>query len=346
MSAPASPIPALPEPESITASLLLGALFNWALLGVLGCQTYLYNIYFPNDKAAFKYLIYGVFLFETIQSALVAHDTYVWFSKGFGDFVNLTKVLTSPLNTPMMGAVTALIVQLFYAHRIWTFKRALMPLCVVLVVITLAQSGAAFFGGIRAFQAGNFIVAQTDKANTRGVYVWLIGEAVADVLIAAAMVYIIMLHRASSHRFRAHSVLARVVSMTVESNIATATLAVLSLIMYAGVPNTNYFTCPTLIIGKVYANTLLVSFNNRIVLRNLSHGSSPSLSTGSTTAAGTSRLTFHKHSNSTPHKTFDSDTVTYTVHRFTDTESSSGRMDHELHETSKPRDYPSPHHQV
>ncbi|KAI3622230.1 hypothetical protein WG66_016031, partial [Moniliophthora roreri] len=341
MSAPPSG-PSLPKPESITASLLLGAMFNWALWGVLGCQTYLYHIYFPNDKAAFKYLIYGVFLFETAQTALNTHDTYIWFSRGFGDFLNFTKVLTSPLNTPMMGAVIALVVQLFYAHRIWTLRKSWLWFCMLLVGITLAQTGGAFYGGIRvgplnkpcslilsepqAFQAGSFVKAQTDPSNRRAVYVWLIGEAVADVLIAAAMVYLMILRRGQSHRFRSHGILARVVTITVESNCATASLAILSLIMSAGIPDTNYFTCP-------YANTLLVSFNNRIVLRNLSQIGSPSFSSGSNIVTS-SRLPLQKSTPSSAGRAFESDTITYTVHRFTETDSTTEKMDHELQETS------------
>ncbi|ESK96156.1 hypothetical protein Moror_7297 [Moniliophthora roreri MCA 2997] len=341
MSAPPSG-PSLPKPESITASLLLGAMFNWALWGVLGCQTYLYHIYFPNDKAAFKYLIYGVFLFETAQTALNTHDTYIWFSRGFGDFLNFTKVLTSPLNTPMMGAVIALVVQLFYAHRIWTLRKSWLWFCMLLVGITLAQTGGAFYGGIRAFQAGSFVKAQTDPSNRRAVYVWLIGEAVADVLIAAAMVYLMILRRGQSHRFRSHGILARVVTITVESNCATASLAILSLIMFAGIPDTNYFTCPTIVIGKVYANTLLVSFNNRIVLRNLSQIGSPSFSSGSNIVTS-SRLPLQKSTPSSAGRAFESDTITYTVHRFTETDSTTEKMDHELQETSAMKGSPSHH---
>ncbi|ESK96144.1 hypothetical protein Moror_7285 [Moniliophthora roreri MCA 2997] len=367
MSAPPSG-PPLPEPESITASVLLGALFNWALLGVLGCQTYLYHIYFPNDKAAFKCLVYGVFLFETAQSAMTAHDTYIWLSKGFGDFLNLTKVLTSPLNTPMMGAIIALIVQLFYTHRIWTLRKSWLWFCVFLVAITLAQTGAAFHGGIQALRAGNFLV-QTDASNRHGVYVWLIGEAVADALIAAAMVYLMILNQGQNHQFQSYGILARVVIITVESNCATgyfhrprhvlhllttvtASLAILSLTLFAFDPvtfsifpdlikahiwlqNTNYFICPTLVLGKIYANTLLVSFNNRIILRNLSQ--SFSFSTGSTTTPS-SPPPWHRSTPSSAKRIFDSSAITYTVERFTETDSPMGKMEHELQETPTTRD--------
>ncbi|KAF8073447.1 hypothetical protein FPV67DRAFT_747253 [Lyophyllum atratum] len=44
-------------------------------------------------------------------------------------------------------------------------------------------------------------------------------------------------------------------------------MALLSFILYAGFPGQDLFICTTFIMGKLYSNTLLVTFNNRIALR-------------------------------------------------------------------------------
>ncbi|KAI9451315.1 hypothetical protein BJY52DRAFT_1353063 [Lactarius psammicola] len=46
-----------------------------------------------------------------------------------------------------------------------------------------------------------------------------------------------------------------------------ASLAITTLVLYAAFPNELYYMYITKIIGKVYSNTLLVSFNNRIYFR-------------------------------------------------------------------------------
>ncbi|KAI0252244.1 hypothetical protein BJV78DRAFT_1203842 [Lactifluus subvellereus] len=47
----------------------------------------------------------------------------------------------------------------------------------------------------------------------------------------------------------------------------TTTVGIVSLLMVAIFPQENWFVCPTAIVGKLYSNTLLVSLNNRISIR-------------------------------------------------------------------------------
>ncbi|KAH9064368.1 hypothetical protein EDB87DRAFT_1319046 [Lactarius vividus] len=55
--------------------------------------------------------------------------------------------------------------------------------------------------------------------------------------------------------------------LAVETNILTTTIGIVALVIVAVYPDKNWYTCPTAIIGKLYSNTLLVSLNNRISLR-------------------------------------------------------------------------------
>jgi len=90
--------------------------------------------------------------------------------------------------------------------------------------------------------------------------------AVADILIAVTMTYLLLKARENTHAM-SHTIVTRIVRLTVQSNSLTAGMALLSLILYLGIPNEPYFTAPTLILGKLYSNTLLATFNHRIFLR-------------------------------------------------------------------------------
>jgi len=46
-----------------------------------------------------------------------------------------------------------------------------------------------------------------------------------------------------------------------------ATVSVISLFLVAVYPWKNWYLCPTFLLGKLYSNTLLVSLNNRISIR-------------------------------------------------------------------------------
>lgn len=52
----------------------------------------LYYLGFPNDRNIIKSLIAVVYIIETLQSILVAHDAFAIFVTGFGNFMVLEGV--------------------------------------------------------------------------------------------------------------------------------------------------------------------------------------------------------------------------------------------------------------
>ncbi|KAH9001879.1 hypothetical protein EDB86DRAFT_406468 [Lactarius hatsudake] len=72
--------------------------------------------------------------------------------------------------------------------------------------------------------------------------------------------------REGNGHFSDHAI-SRVVRLTVETNVLTTTVGIVSLITIAIFTDKPWFTCPIAILGKLYSNTLLVSLNNRISLR-------------------------------------------------------------------------------
>jgi len=67
--------------------------------------------------------------------------------------------------------------------------------------------------------------------------------------------------------YLSNHVLVRIMRLTVETNLVTTTVSIVSLLMIAMYPDKNWYVCPTYLLGKLYSNTLLVSLNNRISFR-------------------------------------------------------------------------------
>ncbi|KAN0128015.1 hypothetical protein V8E53_014192 [Lactarius tabidus] len=269
-----SPI-ASPDVIRIAAPLLFGPLFNWALYGVLCVQicmslvletssysthpssdVYSYN--FPNDKRALKLLAYFVFSLETAQTVLTGSDVYYWLIAGFGNVERLAHSHFAGIDVALMTALISVIVQGYFCRRIWVLNNKRSSwMCWIIAVCALTQSTAMAWLGIESRIVGKYVVSQI------AVYLWSIPSALADILIAAAM--ILLLRRASGNF--ASFVLIRVVRITIETNALTAVSAITILVLYAAFPNEVYYLYLTEIIGKLYSNTLLVSLNNRIYFR-------------------------------------------------------------------------------
>jgi len=265
MASPSS-IPVLPPvPPTIGAIIgpqLVGTLLNFTLYGVLAVQTYIYHLSFEHDNYLVKTLVYFVLAFETAQTIMNGVDAFQWFASGFGDLLVITKPGISAIYTPLMGSIIALVVQFFFCYRIFLIKRSAWWLCCIIAAISVMQAVAGIMGGIMGFHTQS--ISQANQAKIE-VNIWLIGEVVADVSIATIMS--IFLLRSSNHfHHHTHQMVRKIVTLVVETNSLSAFIAMLGVILYSALPTSTYFICPTLVISKIYANTLLLTFNNRAYL--------------------------------------------------------------------------------
>ncbi|KAH9066189.1 hypothetical protein EDB87DRAFT_694071 [Lactarius vividus] len=248
---------ASPEVVKAAATLLFGCLFNWALYGALCVQIYVYSYNFPKDPLSVKFLAYFIFVLETVQTALTGADIYYWFVAGFGDVERLGNSHFTPIDDPIMTAVSSLVVQGYFCYRIWVLTNGRSWICWIIAINAVIQASAEMWLSITSLMVEKFVISKT------GVYLWSIPSAIADILIAVAMT--LLLRRANS-KF-SNFVLIRVIRLTVETNTLTASVAVTTLVLYVAFPNELYYVYTADILGKLYSNTLLVSLNNRIYFR-------------------------------------------------------------------------------
>ncbi|KJA23683.1 hypothetical protein HYPSUDRAFT_215004, partial [Hypholoma sublateritium FD-334 SS-4] len=265
------PLSIPPDIVATTSPLLIGTLFNWALYGVLSVQTYVYYINFPDDKLWQKALgqLYGCYIFEIVQTAMTAADLYFWFGTGYGNLAHLGNVNISPADTPIFCGIIAAVVQCFFAYRIFTLRRSYLWVCILIVLTSVVQTAGALGTGIRGFKLQEYSRFHDHVLFPQSFDVWLIGDTVCDVLIAGSMLW--LFHQSRNDGIEhGRRILGKLVRLIVETNTLTAGMALVSFICYVALPNSNLFVCTTLIMGKLYSNTLLVTFNNRISMRNMS----------------------------------------------------------------------------
>ncbi len=80
-------------------------------------------------------IVYFAVLIETIQVCFNGADVYHWYAAGYGNLEMLNDVNFSPFDTPMLGAIIAFIVQLFFSYRIWSLKKSYLPISVVIALV-------------------------------------------------------------------------------------------------------------------------------------------------------------------------------------------------------------------
>jgi hypothetical protein len=261
MSGP-PPIP--PNVQEFAAPQLLGGIWNWCLYGALVVQLYVYSYNFPRDNKYMKLFVYSIFFLETLQTALSGADLYYWFASGFGNVERLATPYISFFDTPILGSVVSLSVQFFFVYRIWVLsKKRWWWLCILICLFSTVDAAAAFTGGVYTHVSGKFASGRILKILA---LTWLGGNTISDLLIASAMLFHLSRLKTREGNLSSHA-LVSIVRLTVESNMVTTTVSIVSFLMVAVYPDKNWFVCPTYVLGKLYSNTLLVSLNNRISIR-------------------------------------------------------------------------------
>jgi hypothetical protein len=75
-----------------------------------------------------------------------AADIWFWFGAGYGNMIKLNTTYISPFDTPLMGSLVALIVQLFFCYRIWKLRKN--NWYIIVCVVIAAVRGCLFLGGV------------------------------------------------------------------------------------------------------------------------------------------------------------------------------------------------------
>ncbi|KAJ7320785.1 hypothetical protein DFH08DRAFT_387258 [Mycena albidolilacea] len=248
-----------PDYSALVTSQLIGSLLHFFFFGTLLIQVYVYRLCFPKDFLGLKFVVYFIFLAMLVCTCLIAADLEYWFGSGYGDISRFADPRNSRFYNPLMGSLIGMIVQLFFAYRIFAMKRAAWPLALLTGLIALAQCAGGMGAGIVSYMDGNMV---HDSTRTALAHLWLIAGAVVNILIAGTMTFLLTVTTPP-----APGIVKNAVRMVIETNNLTTVAALVGLILFFACPNTTYWVCPTMVLPGMYANTLLVTLNNRAVQR-------------------------------------------------------------------------------
>ncbi|PBK86565.1 hypothetical protein ARMGADRAFT_1086406 [Armillaria gallica] len=211
------PVPADYPIERLSGPLIVGYLLHWGLFGTLSVQLYLYYLAFPKDRKITKYLVYGIYLVEFVQTILFTHDAFAKFGYGFGDPKALTRVYFNWLTVPIVSAAAACVGQGFYAYRIFILSKSrIIPIFVICVSLT--SSVAAIITGVYCFQEDDVTELNSWKMYI-AVGIWCGASALCDIIIAICMTYYLM--RSNTGFRRTRILVTNLIRLTIETESVT-----------------------------------------------------------------------------------------------------------------------------
>ncbi|KAJ8516328.1 hypothetical protein ONZ45_g6352 [Pleurotus djamor] len=90
-------MPASLQVDTTMGAALIGSVCAAVLYGVSSVQTWIYFHHYEKDMWYIKYLVAGVWLFDTIHQALITHTVYCYLVTHYANPAELGKIVWSIL---------------------------------------------------------------------------------------------------------------------------------------------------------------------------------------------------------------------------------------------------------
>ncbi|KAF7303496.1 hypothetical protein MIND_00578600 [Mycena indigotica] len=246
----------------LTIPLFVGTIMNWALMGALVVQAYIYFVAFPRDRLPNKAIVCFVLVAELLQTLGDSRDTIRTFGAKWGDFASLDTVGWAWFSVPILGSTIGCVGQLFFAWRIHIIgARKAWVVPIIITIITLFQFGAGIWTGVQIIQAKHFSALTFDRMKPP--IAWLSATAAADLLIVVATIYYLLKAREPGFSGATQAAVTRIITVTIETGIPCAVFALVDLALFVKYNGNNFHLGTCIWLSKVYSISILTILNSR-----------------------------------------------------------------------------------
>ncbi|KAI0366593.1 hypothetical protein BV20DRAFT_951811 [Pilatotrama ljubarskyi] len=249
--------------DSTFGAALVGLIVGSCLFGITILQTFAYFRNYNDDTTFVKSLVWRSRVLDTLHLILCTRTIYWYLVTNFGNADNLDVTTWSmALQTDCNGLI-GLIVEAFFARRVWMMSHNWIVTGIILVLAVL------HFGRYPVTQLtlGRFILGRFSKFKSL-TWVTCLGlgsAAAADILIAVSMCY--YLYNKRTGLKRTDSLVTTLMVYSINTGLATSVIGTICVIAFGAMPLNFIWLGFFWIMGKCYVNSFLALLNSRDRLR-------------------------------------------------------------------------------
>ncbi|ORY41109.1 hypothetical protein BCR35DRAFT_311376 [Leucosporidium creatinivorum] len=239
---------------------VVGALVAAWLSGLVWGQASKYFSLWPlaesgSDRAIFRYGVITLLVLDLFTTICACSSAY---KLGVATSYSAYAPWGFSLNPTLLGLVT-LIVQSFYAYRVYVVgkKRYIVP--AIIVVLSCIQLGFATGASGIAFTVP---ISSFISKYSFGVSIWLSCACAADGIITISIVYYLGKAKKSSAFSETTTILSIIIRSTIENNLLTGVVALVDAVLFAR-SSTNWHVALNVALPKLYTISFLASLTAR-----------------------------------------------------------------------------------
>ncbi|KAF8958713.1 hypothetical protein BDZ97DRAFT_1840903 [Flammula alnicola] len=244
-------------------ALLIGGVTASLLSGLVVVQIVIYFKLYPGDLTYLKALVLAVWFLDTFHTALIWSGLWNYLISNYGarNFGN-----NIPWNIAFSVVTTAILtffVHIFFAHRIFMLSRKNYWVTVPIIILATLRLLAASVSTSEMLHLKTFMSfrAEVQWVFTTGLAL----SSAVDILVTASL--FILLHTSRTGAANLNAMIDSLIRFAFETGSLTCAGTVISMICWLSMPTNLIWLGLHFVIGKLYANSLLVTLNTRDQIR-------------------------------------------------------------------------------
>ncbi|KAJ6615788.1 hypothetical protein B0H10DRAFT_2190859 [Mycena sp. CBHHK59/15] len=237
--------------------LLVGGSIALVLSGIVTVQCIIFFKLYPNELRIKNAMDFRFPPFRFIVTSL-----FNYFISFFGDRARIDHIPWSIALSVVVTAIQTLIFHWFFAHKIYNSSRKnwwITAPIVILAFLRLFAASVSTTEMIRLHRYSAFTEKYPGWVFTTGLSL----SAVVDILITGWLCYFLQRMRRRTASTSIDHVVNTLTLYTLENGLLTCLTTTASLICWLTMPTNLVFMGLHFVIGKLYANSLLISLNTR-----------------------------------------------------------------------------------
>jgi len=218
---------------------------------------------YPSDHTRLKVLVLTVWFLDTCHTICIWLSLWSYFIDNYGNSANINNIHWSLALSVLFPAFLTFLVHNFFAQRIFMLSKRNYILTIPIVVLAILRLVSACVTTSFMLHLQTFA---RFKADVRFIFTTGLALSTAvDVIITASLFLLLQSSRTGAATLDA--VIDALIRYTFETSTLTCAGTIASMLCWAIIPNNLIFMGLHFVIGKLYANSLLVTLNTRESIR-------------------------------------------------------------------------------
>ncbi|KAJ6505687.1 hypothetical protein C8R47DRAFT_134151 [Mycena vitilis] len=249
-------------------ALLVGGCVALVLSGIISVQCIIFYRLYANESRRTSLMVFTVWLLDMLHSAFIVTSFFDYFISFFGDTTRIDHIPWSVALSVVVTAGQTLIVHWYFTHKIYESSGKNWWITAPIALLAFLRLFAA------SISTSEMIILHRYSAFNLKYPGWVFTtglslSASVDIIITGWLCYFLQKMRRRTASTLMVKVVQTITLYTLENGLLTCITTTASLICWLAMPNNLVFLGLHFVIGKLYANSLLMSLNTRQGLREM-----------------------------------------------------------------------------